>query len=342
MANWYYRSEKIEIRMMMRILLPILFLFVFALPLFGEGIIVKTNPKTYHVKVAVEFEISGAIPNVLTLALPIPETNEYQDIKLIWASHGRIFNYLENDQRFLFCWFARNEIPSIVFHEFEVTMYDIAVDFSKIDKIYPYDTSNLQYRRYTSKSGIIIDPHHPKIKRIAKEIGKDITSPIVFAQRAYEYIGANYKYGVIGIENSLDKALRLGKGDCGQMSAIFISLLRNQGIPARHIVAVRPSYGDIKSENHVWAEFYLENYGWIPVDATAHMGDKKRHFFGDKKAFGVIFSRDCNVSIPDMRNDTRKIDYPQQYFWDQIGMTRGNVERRYFIESKLLESEPID
>ncbi|UQT32617.1 transglutaminase-like domain-containing protein [Parabacteroides distasonis] len=46
--------------------------------------------------------------------------------------------------------------------------------------------------------------------------------------------------------------------------------MRAKKIPAKHIVTVRPD-----GSHHVWADFYLERYGWIPVDVNARLVDPR-------------------------------------------------------------------
>jgi transglutaminase-like putative cysteine protease len=66
-------------------------------------------------------------------------------------------------------------------------------------------------------------------------------------------------------------------GKCADISAVFVSLLRAAGIPAREVFGIRaaPSkyskaYGiksnDITAAQHCRSEFYIRGYGWIPAD----------------------------------------------------------------------------
>jgi transglutaminase-like putative cysteine protease len=246
----------------------------------------------------------------------VPETNEYQDVKHIRASHGRVFLYPENTQRYLQSRFERyeNPMPSDsfeVFHEFEVTLYDIATDFSKIKKIYPYNRNDPLYSRYTGKNTVWIDPHHPTIRRISQQIAKESKDPLEFARNAYNYVVNNFNYQTDKENHSLTTILKNSGGDCVAFSFVFVSLLRSQGIPARTIYAVRPSseeYPDVSF--HCSTEFYLERYGWIPVDATIGSGDKKGDYFGhirQERWHGVIVLRDFDVSILGINREPMKV-----------------------------------
>ena len=57
--------------------------------------------------------------------------------------------------------------------------------------------------------------------------------------------------------------LKQGFGNCWDYSDVFITLCRAAGIPARQVAGWRSGRG-----GHIWAEVYLERFGWIQVDPT--------------------------------------------------------------------------
>lgn len=60
-----------------------------------------------------------------------------------------------------------------------------------------------------------------------------------------------------------------GGGKCADISAVFVTLARAAGIPARDVYGLRlslPKDGDVTSGFHCWAEFYLPGTGWVMVD----------------------------------------------------------------------------
>ena len=48
---------------------------------------------------------------------------------------------------------------------------------------------------------------------------------------------------------------------------------------------------------HVWAEFYLQNIGWIPVDPTIGQDDNKDYFFGNLDNKRLVMSKGYNVNL---------------------------------------------
>ena len=308
-----------------------------------ESILSKTSPRKYRVRISLELKSIGVKPDILVGELALPESNEYQSIRRLEHSPGKVLSYPENGEKYLFCRFSDAECPQpgtakTIFHEFEATLYDIAVDFSKIDTIYPYDTKTAIYRRFTGKSGEIVDPGHPEIIRIAKQIASESKDSLEFARNAYLYVSDQYKYlnPNTGL-TPLSKLMQDGGGDCGNLSSIYISLLRNQGIPARHLAAMRPD-----GSCHYWADFYLEKYGWIPVDVTYRNGDKAGDYFGRVRveSNGIILARDVDLSVINHQGVHQKVVHMQTfaYWWvpDNSGRS-GRIECHHS-----LKSQPMD
>lgn len=76
--------------------------------------------------------------------------------------------------------------------------------------------------------------------------------------------GRSQEYSTI--PNLAEYALNRGYGDCGQVSLLYINLLRNIGIPARWESGWYLEPEDVGI--HDWAEVYFEGVGWVPVDMS--------------------------------------------------------------------------
>ncbi|UZP68671.1 transglutaminase domain-containing protein [Desulfovibrio mangrovi] len=58
-------------------------------------------------------------------------------------------------------------------------------------------------------------------------------------------------------------------GKCGDLSSLFIALLRSAGVPSREVFGIRlgkKNGDDISTWQHCWAEFFVPGYGWVPAD----------------------------------------------------------------------------
>jgi transglutaminase-like putative cysteine protease len=60
-----------------------------------------------------------------------------------------------------------------------------------------------------------------------------------------------------------------GKGDCSEMTILFVAMARSAGIPARSVVGLASTYEDTRSGFgfHAWAEVAIDGR-WIAVDPT--------------------------------------------------------------------------
>lgn len=56
------------------------------------------------------------------------------------------------------------------------------------------------------------------------------------------------------------------KGTCSEYTNLFISLMRNKGIPSRFVTGYIYMPDEGFEGFHAWAECYIKNYGWLAVD----------------------------------------------------------------------------
>jgi len=184
------------------------------------------------------------------------------------------------------------------------------------DHIGSYDTTSDLYRTYTgSKDNIRVTPG---IRALALSIIGEEKNPYFMAKRIYDYIITTFPYS--NVPHTYLAAKRIaesefmhttGFGDCGTQSTYFTALCRSVGIPARTCGGYQLFPGE--TGPHFWAEFYLPEYGWIPVDVTlAETGDwaynateeelalYKEYYFGNLDPYRCTIQNDVDqVLTPD-------------------------------------------
>ncbi len=119
--------------------------------------------------------------------------------------------------------------------------------------------------------------YNEEMKDLAGRIIGEEKNAYLQARLLYDYVVENIFYSLIahasleaeGIPESLF-AMEHGYGDCGMQSMFFAALCRSIGIPARTPGGFQLFSGQLGT--HFWAEFYLPNYGWIPVDTSVGQG----------------------------------------------------------------------
>lgn len=184
-----------------------------------------------------------------------------------------------------------------------------------------YDHSSADYITYTaSHDNILITP---EIVAEAKAVVGDEKNPYQQAKLLYDYVVGNITYSfmphitlsALGIAES--EYVRIHRyGDCGAQSIYYSALLRSLGVPARADGGYQTFGGGTGS--HFWAEFYLPNYGWVPVDVTAadamdwittsaatdqERALYKQYYFGNLDHLRYVIQNDVDVALsplPDM------------------------------------------
>ncbi len=110
----------------------------------------------------------------------------------------------------------------------------------------------------------------PFIQETVKKTVGDERNPYWIARRIYDYIIDSLKYEMVGGWDVPEVVLKRGSGSCSEYTYSFVALCRAAGLPARYqgSVVVRGDDASIDEAFHRWAQVYLPNYGWVPVDAN--------------------------------------------------------------------------
>lgn len=135
-----------------------------------------------------------------------------------------------------------------------------------------YDRESEMYKLYTRSYGNTAVT--PEIRAMAERIAGDEKNPYLAARSIYDYIVHNVTYAlmphtVLWPRTDRPESVYVHenqRGDCGAQSMYFTAMCRALGIPARTTGGWQLFSGNFSS--HFWAEFYLPNYGWIPVDTS--------------------------------------------------------------------------
>jgi len=134
-----------------------------------------------------------------------------------------------------------------------------------------YDKESTIYKQFTAsgKNTFI----NSEITEKSREIVGAEQNPYLAARKIYDHIVNNvtYSHTPHGSLAPLDIPESVfvhehGFGDCGAQSMYFAALCRSIGIPARATGGNQLFTG--MEGTHIWAEFYLPNYGWVPVDTS--------------------------------------------------------------------------
>ena len=273
-----------------------------------SGIIYR-NPRVYNVEYF--FELSPNPNRVdrakdLKLWIPIPREWESQKaVKIISVQPEPHAKYVDPEygNPMLFWDFGKEPEESSyrVEIKYRLESYEIHTEIDP-NKIGPYDKTSKEYTLYTKSTHTVSIT--PKVRELAQIAVGAEKNPYLQAKHIFDFVRKKMRYkagrkkrGVKPILDSPVKDEKTGEeyyeGACGQYSAFYVALCRADGIPARSVVALscsRPwiNYGGLGG--HRWAEIFIPDYGWIPVDPTYNS-------FGHLDNGYIIVSKNRDIRI---------------------------------------------
>jgi hypothetical protein len=175
------------------------------------------------------------------------------------------------------------------------------INFSTIPDNYSELTPDLE--RYLKREENI-DMEDELIQKTLNSIVGEIKNPYLKGKAIYDFIVANIKYenkeNFSGLQRSKETLIQK-RGNCADITKLFIVLARACGIPTRQVDGlvffpnVSPTKG-VEKIGHAWAEIYLPVYGWLPVDPTFGISQKEEYYCFKynkhiREFFGQVISR---------------------------------------------------
>ena len=142
--------------------------------------------------------------------------------------------------------------------------------------------------------------NHPILEPIQAEIRTAVPSDdhAEIARAIYDWVVDNVEYKKVGTgwgNGDTFWACNERYGNCTDFHALFISLARSAGIPARFEIGFpvpedRPA-GKIGGY-HCWVEFHLPETGWFPIDASeaSKHPEKRELLYGSQPADRIHFT----------------------------------------------------
>ncbi len=149
---------------------------------------------------------------------------------------------------------------------------------------------------------------------------RGMQDPLAKARAIYDYVIATMRYDKSGTgwgNGDAIWACTAKRGNCTDFHSLFIGMMRAAGIPARFEIGFplpEDQHGGTIPGYHCWAQFYVEPYGWIPVDASEAWKhpEKKNYFFGahDDNRLQFSVGRDIRLDPPQQGVPLNYFVYP--------------------------------
>ncbi len=265
-----------------------------------------------------------AAADTLRIWIPLPQSDPYQVI--VGMKIESPFPYAKhrdpeygNEYLFLQVPAARVSALSEVRMSFQVTRHEHRVELDA----HPVSAQSagadppglqrfLQPDRRVPLQGVIAE--------LSAEETRGIAAPLARARAIYNYVVATMRYDKSGTgwgNGDAIWACTSKRGNCTDFHSLFIGMMRAAGIPARFEIGFplpADQHNGAVPGYHCWAKFYIEPYGWIPVDASEAWKhpEKKNYFFGahDDNRLQFTVGRDIRLDPPQQGDPLNYFIYP--------------------------------
>jgi len=256
-----------------------------------------------------EVTVTGNMSRLM-IWMPVPITNEYQTISDVSTSFGFVYEANNDNKIYIYdnSFLSGSSFSANVTCKYETR--PVHIDFNGggnknlVTSTDPY--------AYLGSEGTLIDLSNPSIIHWGDSLWAVADGDsLQYAKLCYEFVAKTFTY-VIGGWRSLEQILLDGGGECGDFSTIFVNLVRYKGIPARHLIGQwydHVQYGYY----HVMADFYLDAYGWIPVDAQGKNANPWWDYFG--QYYGDLVITTLGLTSYSYAGRNIKSTPLQNYWW---------------------------
>ena len=122
-------------------------------------------------------------------------------------------------------------------------------------------------------------------------------------------------------------------GNCTDFHSLFISMARSQKIPARFEIGFPVSASKDSGQvagYHCWADFYVPQHGWVPVDISEAWKDQPKHdyFFGTLDTQRVQFTLGRDLTL-DPKQSGPPLNYLVYPYVEVNGTPYANVDNAF-------------
>jgi transglutaminase-like putative cysteine protease len=280
---------------------------------------VYRDKRSYVISYGVDIRTEEAsAPNALYIALPQPVNSASQ--RLGEQISGKTDPFIENYRGVSL--YKLNDLVSntgaeiAVSYPVEVYEVETAVNASRVRAARP---SALE-TAYTRPSPLV-PSDNPLITRQAAAITGREQNPYLKARLIYNWLLREGGIQAGNRQDDIPTALVQRQADPRQAALLFCALARASGVAALPQAGVLVNRS-AKTTPHYWAEFWIEGFGWIPVDPALGAGaappgfnphpDAASYYFGSIDNQRVCFSQGETI-IARMESRSRTAAYDRSY-----------------------------
>ena len=289
-----------------------------------------TDTRTYRLVSEVEIsDFFAETPNTFFLRIPLPQRTETQrTVTVNSVSPAPFVPSYQGASIYRFYNVDSNRKIQIR-QEYSVSRSQVETSVNASSFKQQAPNNPLLYAAYTEADSFL-PADDAAVKTICKQIVGNETNPYNKAKRIYTFLTSEIQVresSATDAGKSILAALEEKTGGAYDLALLFCTLSRAAGVPAI------PTAGLLVDQNkkavlHWWAEFYLNGFGWIPVDPALAAGipfdtgiaGKEGWYFGNLDAYHIAFSRGYQHQAPMLPNGktTEKVrSYALRSIWEE-------------------------
>jgi hypothetical protein len=301
------------------------------------GIKTIKDKRTYAISYSVNVRVENAdTPNNIYLWCPIPASTASQLKKETLA--GNLKPFVEDYKgtalyRFKDLNTGDDRQLSI---SYLVDVYGVETRIQSA-QVKPYAASPIQ-KTWTLPSAFV-----PSNDTVVKELaaayaGKEL-NPYLKAAAIYNGLLKNFTIEAAGTGKSIPQAILEKRVGPYEAAILYCALCRAAGIPAIPVAGVICGRTG-SAPSHYWVEFWIDDFGWIPVDPALGAGvtpasfdesfklreGHEEYYFGNIDNQHLAFSHgETTLSQIDARGraTSRELNYALQNIWEEVS---GGIE----------------
>ena len=280
--------------------------------------------------ISMETEVSNVKAeenNMLFLRIPSPEeTNSQSNIKVVFNAPTPL---VQNNNEGVIYQFdnIREDDKSSIKQQYTITSYEIETNINARNIL--LKIQNQKLHDYYTKETSLLPVTEVIIKKLVDDVVQNEKNTYLKARKIYEYIIENFNITKEAFSDRTQTVLSTLENKTGSpydISLLFSTLCRASDIPCMPISGVITD--EDKTYLHWWAEFYIDAYGWVPVDIgmaldipfESKIENRRTYYFGNLDGNRISFSHGEKEILPmtaDGKTYSRERNFALQSFWEE-------------------------